>query len=150
MSGNYLSPDRQEDGTLAPGIHDLDWPSFRLQFGRGRTRRRLLAGLAELVDMLRLADCRAIYVGGSLVTAKHHPADFDACFDPLGADLDFLKELEPALLAEHESDGSRLRQLYGGTMEPIIVNPVTGQTPLSFYQFDTRTGKSKGVVALKI
>ncbi|MCA9800416.1 MAG: hypothetical protein KC777_00440 [Cyanobacteria bacterium HKST-UBA02] len=150
MSGKSLSPARQEDGTLVPGIHNLDWPSFRLQFGRGRTRLRLIDGMAELVDMLRLADCQTIYVGGSLVTAKHRPADFDACFDPLGVDLDFLKELEPALLAEHESDGSRLRKLYGGTMEPIIVNPGNGQTPLSFYQFDTRTGKSKGVVALKI
>lgn len=150
MNGKFPSPDRQADGTLPPGIHELDWTSFRLLFGTGRSRQRLLAGLADLIDKLRLANCRTIYVGGSLVTAKHCPADFDACFDPIGVDLDCLRELEPALLAEHESDRSRLMRLYGGTMEPNLLNPADGKTPLQFFQFDTRTGETRGVAAINI
>lgn len=140
----------KKDGTLMPGIYPSSWADFARTHSQSKQRKRLIAGLYRLVEILSSSGCRTIYLGGSLVTKKRNPADFDACFDATAVDLESLRRLEPALLHDFEQDTTTLRHRYGGTMEPIVVFPPTGTTILEFFQFDTRTGRPKGVLAIKL
>jgi hypothetical protein len=81
--------------TRPDGEYDVDWQELVERFGWNPRRRQLLDGLAEAVELLATAGCRRLWLNGSFVTAKEEPADFDACWDPHGVDLDVL---DPVLL----------------------------------------------------
>ncbi len=60
------------------------------RFGWNVHRRRLLDGLAGVIEILVAAGCRRLWLNGSFVTAKDEPGDFGACWDPDGVDLEML------------------------------------------------------------
>lgn len=82
-------------GNLPPGIHEATWDEFSRRFGSNGHRRALLAGLKAALMALRSAGCRRLYIGGSFVTAKELPADFDACWEAGDVDPSLL---DPVLL----------------------------------------------------
>ncbi len=63
-------------------------------------------GLAKAVELLVAAGCGRLWLNGSFVTAKEEPADFDACWDPDGVDLDVLDPIFTEL-----GEGRRLKRL---------------------------------------
>jgi hypothetical protein len=73
-----------EDGCLPPGIHTTTWDVFYERFGTTHQRNMLLQGLFAAIDHLAKAGCREIFIGGSFVTNKTIPEDFDACWNPEG------------------------------------------------------------------
>lgn len=77
-------------GNLPAGIHETSWDGFAARYATTPHRRNLLDGLKRALESLRDAGCRRAYVDGSFVTAKEHPADFDACWEE--------SDVDPALI----------------------------------------------------
>jgi hypothetical protein len=61
-------PTFSEDGNLPPGIHEATWNAIVERFGTSSQRLRLLTGLEQALESLRVAGCRRAYINGSLVT----------------------------------------------------------------------------------
>ena len=92
-------------GTLEPGIYHLSWSEFASFFGGMSPKRaELVAGLEKVKTILEQTGSKRLFVGGSIVTAKLEPSDFDACYDCQDVDFDRLASLEPALLFEQATD----------------------------------------------
>jgi hypothetical protein len=97
--------------------------------------------------MLREAGCTVVYVDGSFVTAKETPGDFDACWDVHGVDLE---RLAPVFLDFADSRAAQKRR-FGGELFPAqLPEGITGRTFLAFFQTDRRTGRRKGIVAIRL
>jgi hypothetical protein len=107
----------------------------------------LLSGLKQALDSLKRAGCTRAYIDGSFVTAKDHPGDYDACWDPVGVSAALLN---PALLI---FDDERLLQkivFFGELFPSSAVEARSGRRFLEFFQTDKNTGNPKGIVALKV
>ncbi len=90
---------------------------------------------------MRDAGCTDVWLNGSYVTDKEIPNDYDACWDPLGVDLD---KLDPVL-----QDLSRQRVAqkvkFRGEFFPNIVEAGSGLLFIEFWQRD-RDGNQKGIL----
>lgn len=133
-------------GHLAPGIHSVDWSSFS-QFGWNRRRRKLLAGLERQMRCLKAAGCQFVVIGGSFVTSKEKPGDFEGCFDAATTDTAVLMQLEPALVL---GDVAELAARDGGALVAPVYLESVGASMLEFLQFDDRINKRKGVVLVHL
>jgi hypothetical protein len=51
------------------------------RFGTGERRSVICGGLETALQLFRSAGAHYVYLGGSFVTAKREPGDFDGCFD---------------------------------------------------------------------
>lgn len=132
-------------GRLPDGEYEADWQEVVERFGWNERRRRLLDGIAEAIDLLAAAGCGRVWLNGSFVTAKDEPADFDACWDTDGVDLDVL---DPVLL---DLSGGRAaqKQRFGGELFPNVVETGSGLSFAEFFRNDRDTGR-KGIVVLRM
>jgi hypothetical protein len=96
-------------------------------------RQRLATGLAAALRKLGIAGCRRVVIGGSFVTNKEYPNDFDGWYESFGLDLNVLDRLF--------LEDTRLQfEILGGTLfEPPNYE--------GFFQTD-REGRPKGVIVL--
>jgi hypothetical protein len=134
------------NGNLPSGIQWASWTEFIRCFDTNQQRHRLITGLQEAAELLRRAGCRDIYVGGSLVTNKELPSDFDACWDGEGISLIFLHHLEPALVGTFSEQRAR----FGGELSfARSVISESGKTFLDFLQSD-KYGNPKGVIGIRL
>lgn len=115
------------------------------RFGWTERRRRFLDGLADAIELLAEAGCRRIWLNGSFVTAKDQPADFDACWDTDGVDLDVL---DPVLLdlTDHRS---AQKSRFGGELFPNVVEAQSGLSFSEFFQNERDTTR-KGIIVIHI
>ena len=103
--------------------------------------------LDTLLEALRDAGCRTVYVDGSLVTAKSHSGDFDGCWEVDGIDFD---ALDPVLLT-FDPGRAIQKAKFGGELFPASVSTDSeGRVFLEFFQTDKETGRRKGIVALDL
>ena len=137
-----LDPD---SGRLPPGEHVASWDEVVERFGWTERRRRFLDGLADAIELLAEAGCRRIWLNGSFVTAKDQPADFDACWDTDGVDLDVL---DPVLLdlTDHRS---AQKSRFGGELFPNVVEAQSGLSFSEFFQNERDTTR-KGIIVIHI
>jgi hypothetical protein len=144
-----IPPFRKITGALPPGIHEATWQEFTLRFGYNRPRRRLIIGLEQVLQDLRLAGCRRVYIDGSFVMDKPQPEDFDCCWEVEGVD----RSLLPPDLLDIRYPRKAPKARYGGEIFPAdeIADP-TGIVYLDYFQLDTRPSKAivKGIVALNL
>lgn len=126
-------PAFNELGYLPPGIYETSWLEFMSRFAINRQRQRLATGLAAALRKLGFAGCRRVLIGGSFVTSKDHPNDFDGWYESFGLDLNLLDAL---FLEDVESQ----MEVFGGT----LFSPPSYE---GFFQTD-REGQSKGVIVL--
>ncbi len=112
-----MLPEFDADGVLPvpPPVYTVDWDEFAQRFGWTPRRRVLLGGIREAGRSLRQAGIGAIWIGGSFVTAKNEPGDFDGIWDPSVASFDETK-VDPVLIDEADLRDGRYRQKakYGG------------------------------------
>ena len=96
--------------------------------------------------------CRAAYIDGSFVSAKEVPADFDACWDTEGVDVDRLQNRDPVLLTFADRRAAQ-KSKYGGELFPAQVQ-AEASSPyrifLDFFQTDKDTGSRKGIVLINL
>jgi hypothetical protein len=79
------------------------------------------------------------------VTAKDEPADFDACWDTDGVDLDVL---DPVLvdLSDHRS---AQKSRFGGELFPNVIEAQSGLSFSEFFQNERDTTR-KGIVVINL
>ncbi len=140
-----LPPFNPDTGRLPDGEHAAAWDELADRFGWTPRRRQLLDGLAEAVVLLTRAGCTRLWLNGSFVTAKDEPADFDACWDPNGVDLDCLDPIFFDLSAGRSNQKAR----FGGELFPNVVESVSGLVFADFFK-NERDGGRKGIVVLTI
>lgn len=141
-----MVPDFDDDGNLPPGIHFTTWQDFCQRFGTNAHRKRLMAGLKDALISLKNAGCKVVYIGGSFITSKETPNDFDACWEVQGVDPLLI---DPILL---KFDDKRLAQKtkYLGELFPDkTIEVSSGKNFLEFFSTDL-DGKPKGIVALNL
>ena len=80
-------------GNLPIGIHLATWQEVQETFAFNPRRQELLSGLKRACEPLKQAGCPRIYIGGSFVTNKEFPEDFDFCWEPGGVDQACLKKI---------------------------------------------------------
>jgi hypothetical protein len=83
-------PEFNELGYLPPGVYEANWQEFLQRFGVNPHRLKLATGLAAALRKLGIAGCRRVIVGGSFVTDKEQPNDFDGWYDDFGLNPDTL------------------------------------------------------------
>jgi hypothetical protein len=126
-------PEFNELGYLPPGVYEATWPEFLARFGTNPHRLRLITGLAAALRKLAIAGCRRAIVGGSFVTNKEEPNDFDGWYDDFCLDLELL---DPLFVEEV----SQQQIVFGGRLFDL-------PNYEGFFQTD-RQGRPKGIVAL--
>ncbi len=140
-----LPPFDPATGRLPDGEYEVEWQELVERFGWNVRRRRLLDGLAEVVDLLAAAGCRRLWLNGSFVTAKDEPGDFDACWDSDGVDLDML---DPVLLDLSQGRAAQ-KERFGGELFPNVTETGSGLVFAEFFRNERDTGR-KGIVVLRI
>jgi hypothetical protein len=136
-------------GNLPSGIHVATWEETKTILAFNSHRQNLLQGLQEACKPLKLAGCTRIYLGGSFVTNKERPKDFDACWDDIHVNLAYLKSLEPVLL-DFKNKRAAQKAKYGGELFPASYTADTqGKTFLEFFQQD-RDGNPKGIIQINL
>lgn len=140
-----LPPFDPATGRLPDGEYEIDWQELVETFGWNTRRRQLLDGLAEAIELLGAAGCRRLWLNGSFVTAKEEPADFDACWDPDGVDLD---ALDPIFLDFAEGRAAQ-KSRFGGELLPNVTEAGSGLSFSEFFRSERDTGR-KGIVVLTI
>src|SRR5438270_80024 len=83
---------------LPHAMHHADWETFCRVYGFSFIRRALLQGLQNMITLLKHCGCRRVLVGGSFVTEKDFPGDFDGCWDVDGVNIDELAEADMELV----------------------------------------------------
>jgi hypothetical protein len=110
-------PPFNELGYLPPGIYEITWAELMERFATNSQRLRLATGLAVALRKLAVAGCRRVLIGGSFVTTKEHPNDFDGWYESFGLDLNLWKmsNLKWKYLVAHYSTRPAMRASFKPT-----------------------------------
>ena len=144
-----MIPPFDGDGDLLPGLHTATWSEFRDRFCRFVQSDRRLQHCRHLSQLLEDARTSTlvtrILVGGSMVSTKAEPNDFD-CIVVLKDSVDY-----DSLRPDHLwiADGQRARQRYKGDI--FIVRE--GQPALVLYVdffSHNRQGKLVGLIEVAV
>lgn len=132
------------EGVLPPGLHHVSLRELREAFAYNEHRAWLFAGLVSACRDLRQFGCGRIYLGGSYVTSKEYPGDYDACWDPAG-----VSDQVAQLLWD---DSLRLEQnrVYRGD---LLVSAAGDGPECRHFQFlsrDKLTGSLRGMIGIKL
>ena len=92
------------------------------------------------------AGCPRVWIDGSFVTAKPHPADYDICWELEGVEY----ERVPKTLFIMEEGRAAQKAWSGGEWIGIRENSPSGRVWLGNFQIDFRTGRAKGFVVLEL
>jgi hypothetical protein len=143
-----MIPIYDKKGNLPPGIHAATWQEIEQRYGYNDDRRRLLGGLRAAIDNLKAAGCTRVYVDGSFITDKPVPGDFEMCWEPKDVDRNLL---DPLFNLAINVLPPRLKQKekYLGEVVLTVPSPAVFDH-LNFFQFDSRTGDTKGIIALNL
>ena len=142
-----MLPDFTEDGLLPAGIYNVTVDAFekRFVYFAGSDRRfRLFEKLRELHRQARQSGIvKRFLVGGSFVTAKAEPNDFD-CILVFGQDVGGrdLSPMEYNLLLR-----TRARRNFGGDIIPVAEGSANYDYYLRFFQ-TTRDKRPVGIVEI--
>lgn len=142
-----LLPPFNRNGNLPPGIHFCSWTEFVERFGRTPYRRRLLEGLQRALQALKAAGCQTVFVGGSFVTRKLKPGDFDVAWSAYGVDV---RLLDPVLLDLSKERAAQKAKYSGELFAAEAIELQSMMTFLEFFQFDKQTLEPKGIVMLDL
>lgn len=134
-------------GSLPPGVHRASWDEVEKRFGGSPCRKVLLQGLQDAAVSLRAAGVRVLWLGGSFVTDKEEPDDWDGVWDPSNADL---TKVDPVLIDQADLAAGRYGQKakYGGELL-VGVETVSGMPFQLFFQLD-KNGDPRGIVRLDL
>lgn len=75
---------------LEPGRYELTWNDFTGSFFSNEHRQHLGQGMLAALKDLQRAGCARVEVGGSFVSSKQLPKDFDLVFQKEGVDMNLV------------------------------------------------------------
>jgi hypothetical protein len=132
---------------LPPGVHEATLAEIETVFTYNVRRRELFGGLVAAGVLLSSVGCRLILLDGSYVSAKPLPGDFDACWDPDGIDFN---KLDP-IFEDFDNGRANQKLRFGGEFFPsTLMEADSGAAFADFFQVDRFTGKTKGILAIKL
>lgn len=142
-----MIPPFTETGVLPDGVHLASWNELAQCFGGSARRQVLLGGLQQAAANLRAAGVRVLWLGGSFVTDKEDPDDWDGVWDPSGCDM---TKIDPVLLDPADLAAGRYRQKAKYSGELLI--GVEGATGMAFQMYfrQDKNGDPKGIVRLDL
>lgn len=144
-----MIPEFNESGLLREGIHRATADEFRVRFAifdRSDRRLRIFEQVERLLDeAAKSGIVKRIFVGGSFVTAKPEPNDFDVVlvFDASILERD-LRPFEYNLLSRKMAC-----RLFGGDVMPALDGSAALDEYLEFFQ-TTRDGRRVGMVEIEL
>jgi hypothetical protein len=142
-----MIPEFDEHGNLPAGIHDATWIEIVTRYATSTSCRDLLDGLLDALRSLKAAGCGTAYLDGSLVTAKEHPADFDARWESACVVLD---RLDPEL-RDFSDERAAQKARYGCELFPADWPAQSdGKTFRDIFQRDHITKQPKGIIAIDL
>jgi hypothetical protein len=142
-------PTFQANGNLPVGIYLATWQEVQETFAFNPRRQELLSGLKRACESLKQAGCLRIYLGGSFVTNKEFPGDFDVCWADETVDLERLEEIDPVLL-DLTNKRAAQKAKYGGELFPASLTEGGSKKKfLDFFQ-TTRNEEPKGIIAVNL
>ena len=132
---------------LPEGVHQATLTEIADSFAYGYHRRRLFDGLVLASRNLARAKCRRLYLDGSYVTDKDIPADYDACWDPEGVDMQAIDTVFFVLTNGRIAQKAK----FGGEFFPTsALADGRGRNIVDFFQIDKRTGIRKGIILIDL
>ena len=142
-----MIPDLNANGHLPPEIHWATWDELKERYGKNPWRQHLLTGLGAVLENLKAAGCRTVYVDGSFVTSKELPNDYDACWEEAGVDPE---RLDPVLLTFDAGRATQKARYFGESFPASVTADPEGLSFLEFFRTDKETGEAKGIVAIDL
>ena len=142
-----MIPEFDGNGNLPPGIHEASWSEFVERFGWTPHRQKLIRGLGAALESLRAAGCQRVYIGGSFVTSKDIPNDYDGCWDMDGVDVNLI---DPILLKFDDRRAAQKAKYLGEFFPAEVTELRSGSIFLEFFQTDEESGQSKGIILLNL
>lgn len=141
MTGKKLPDFVADTGYLAAGEHDLTWSQVHELLGWNQHRRNQLERLADVLDVLRRAGARRVWLNGSFATAKEQPGDFDLLFDAHG-----LKPKDLPAVFRRSGKASEL----GGDVLAIDPESLSGIAMRERTFGTDRNGIAKGIIRIDL
>jgi len=144
-----MLPNFTELGLLPEGIHRATFEEFEkrfVYFDVSDRRFRLFDKLRELYQQAKNSSIvKRFLIGGSFVTDKAEPNDFDCIlvFDSLVQDLD-LPPMQYNLVSLDMA-----RRIFGGDVFPVIEDSFQYHRYTEFFQ-STRGGERVGIVEIEL
>jgi len=132
------------EGILSPGMHFASLREVQENFVYNEHRAWLFQGFLLACLELRRFGCGRLYLGGSFVTSKEFPGDYDACWDPAGVSA----EVDPLLW----DDTLRFEQnrKYRGDVLVSAAGDGAEHRHFQFLCHDKATGAPKGILGVKL
>ena len=146
-------PDFREDGWLSEGHWQSTWEEIAAKLaGQSGSQRRLLIGrLTEWRDSLRGFEISGtLILDGSFASAKERPGDIDAIFV---SDVDSMEVIATEPKAARLLNYVHMKELGFGDLfyfTETAVRDFPALCRLDGFDVDSRTGKSKGVLRVRI
>ena len=143
-----MIPQFHSNGNLPPGIHLASFDEVYTRFGTNEHRERLLIGMNDAIQSLKIAGCVLVYLDGSFVTSKEFPNDYDCCWEPMHVEIDLLDRIFKDISFRGRE---KQKMRFGGEFFPSSTIEGGSKTPfLSFFQTDANTGEPKGIVSIAL
>lgn len=144
-----MLPDFTEQGLLPEGVHRATIKEFQtrfVHFDMSDQRFRLSEKLRELyLAAKRSGVVKRFLIGGSFVTTKPEPNDFD-CILVLDPSIEW-RDLPPM---EYNLVSRRMaRRIFGGDIVPVFENSPQYHEYLEIFQ-SVRGGGRKGIVEIQL
>lgn len=93
-----MLPELTKKGYLPAGIHPATWQEFATRYGTTPRRADMVANMEYLLQQAKQAGGDKVYVGGSFVTSKPTPGDFDMTWKISGERIGQLRKTNPILV----------------------------------------------------
>ncbi len=143
-------PEFNRHGLLPQGIHQASWQEFSARYGSNARRQDLLANMEVLLHLAKKhgGSTEKVYVGGSFVTAKETPADFDMTWRLCGSRFEELQKTAPLLVdrtLQMKELGGQLMATY-----PNAIKDSPSDGVLGFLQRNARLQMPVGLVEIDL
>lgn len=141
-----MLPQLTQQGFLPPGIHKASWQEFATKFGTTPRRKDLVANMEVLLQEAKqhAPAGEKVYIGGSMVSPKPTPKDFDMTWKISGEQVGVLREKAPLLV-----DRTMQSQKLGGELMVTYPNAPDGSV-LAFLQRNNRYSAPGSYGPLKV
>jgi hypothetical protein len=133
-------------GFLPPGEYEVNWAQFTERFGTNPYRLAMLEKMKQPLADLKAAGVKEIFIGGSFVSAKAKPGDFDGGFRTSFSTSMKLMDSPVGANPKIQHD------LYGGVMFRDGVNLGRGQAYeiKDFLSYNRRLNRPVGIIKLDV
>lgn len=144
-----MIPKFEQNGNLPAGIHLSTWKETKNVLAFNEHRQQLVEGMKRVSEILKQAGCSRIYIGGSFVSRKTHPNDFDLLWDDKSVDFKILQSLDINLFDAGRNKRLAQKKTYGGEIFEAYLYANDYETFIDFFQKD-KNGKIRGIIAIDL